>query len=276
MRVLQRQQMSKVKDIVTREPTDEERRRHAFFHWTTQLRLAYNRDPQAIERAELPLKRFHDLLGDSGIPRGRDAVLKLERIAERDLAEFRSEAMISLPSYEIRAHGGMAKIHVSSAFIKATVKGPQCSDMYTRQRIELLVNAKFGGRGVLRDPCSFRPEEKLRDLSDFVERLYEVTASYDPAAGLGIGMMAYGSPGGGEHGGKGVYYDHFPLYFKCATEKNATFWFVEKKREGIVRLERDGRVYYRSAAREVWRSLDRAQRGGVLRNTAREAWRNKD
>ena len=47
-------------------------------------------------------------------------------------------------------------------------------------------------------------------------------------------------------GGKDVYYDHIPLYFKCATKENATFWFEEKKQEGIVRLERDGRVYYSS------------------------------
>ena len=63
-----------IQDIVTRKSTDEERRRQAFFHWTTQLRLAYNRDAQAIEEAKQQLERFHDLLGESGIPSGRDAV----------------------------------------------------------------------------------------------------------------------------------------------------------------------------------------------------------
>ena len=130
----------------------------------------------------------------------------------------------------------MAKISVSSDFVEATERAPQRSDYFTLENRKLIVEAKFGGRGVLHDPQSFRPKEMLRDIPDFVGRLWKVMASYKPAAGLGIGMMKSGTTVVLE--GHGGFSNYVPLYFESSTEEEAIFTFEEK--EGVENQVRKG------------------------------------
>ena len=176
------------------------------------------------------------------IPSGRSAVLELEKKVD----EMLSEATTSMRSHEIRAVDGIAKICVSSAFIKATVEAPNSSCIQRQESRGLLVNAKFGGKGVLHDPLSFRPKEALQDLSNFVERVWAFTLSCEPMKKLGIGMMVLESIDCIEHGEKNYRYYHIPLYFKCATEEDVTFSFTDKKQKRILRLKRNGQGYCRS------------------------------